>query len=137
MAFGIVNYDHNGKFICGICGKSFHKMSRHLKAKHKTNARKYRHQFGLDRNTPLMSKQSQINAKERFKRDKDVIMSGLIETREATIFKDGNAGRKKEKVREQTRLRLGALSKKVKGKKNLQTLLQAQEERIQRNRLDL
>lgn len=137
MAFGKVDFDHNGKFICDLCGKSFHKMSRHLKSMHKTNARKYRREFGLDRKTPLMSKQSIENAKKRFQRDKEIVMSGLIRTRDNTIFKVGNPGRKKEKLREQTKKRLRETPPGKKNKNELSYLLSAQEEIIQRKRLNL
>lgn len=137
MAFGKIDYDHNGKVICDLCGRSFHKMSRHLKSIHKTTAQKYRRTFGLDRCAALMSKQSQINAKERVKRDWDVVVGALDRSRDETMFKEGNKGRTKDRVREQTRKRMKENHPKKGKTKKIGFILDAEDEKIERKRLNL
>lgn len=45
---GEIHYDKNGKPICHICGKAYHKLMSHVVQKHGMTEREYKDEFSLD-----------------------------------------------------------------------------------------
>ena len=54
-SYGEMAYDNEGRVICHICGRAFHKLSIHLRTVHQLTAAEYREQFGLNKGTSLVS----------------------------------------------------------------------------------
>lgn len=50
---GEIHYDCDGNIICHICGRSFKKLSVHIKTKHNMDNKTYKEIFGLNRTVSL------------------------------------------------------------------------------------
>lgn len=50
---GEVHYDNEGNIICHICGRSFKKLSEHIRTKHHMDKDTYKEKFGLNRSVRL------------------------------------------------------------------------------------
>lgn len=104
---GVIEYDQDGKPICSICGKSFNRLLSHVRQKHHINEREYKLMNGLDLKKGICSKESSQKSREAALNNYDkVIAKNLIKGGEKTRFKDGDPGRTKDKVSEQTRIML-------------------------------
>jgi len=107
MSYGKIEYDSKGKPICEICGKSFKRVLSHARQKHDINERDYKVTYGLDLKKGICSEESsektRIKTLENF--DK-VIKDNLINKGSKSRFKNGDKGRTKDKVSEQTRIAL-------------------------------
>lgn len=53
---GEVHYDEEGNFICHECGRSFKKLSGHIKARHNLSNDEYREKYELNRSQGLTGK---------------------------------------------------------------------------------
>ena len=53
---GEIHYDKDGNIICRVCGRSFKKLSLHLKTKHRMSTCEYKETFGLNRTSKLTGK---------------------------------------------------------------------------------
>lgn len=107
MAYGIIEYDDDGKPICEICGKSFKRVIAHVRQKHNMNEREYKKEFGFDLKKGICSKESSELSRDRaiFNYDK-VIRKNLVEGGKVSRFQKGDPGRTKDMVSEQTRIML-------------------------------
>ena len=50
---GEIHYDDKGNIICHICGRSFKKLTEHIKFKHNIHKEDYKEKFGLNRTCKL------------------------------------------------------------------------------------
>lgn len=107
MAYGIIEYDDDGKPICEICGRSFKRVLNHVRQKHDMNEREYKLKFGFDLSKGICSEESSQATREKTLENYDrVIKDNLIKKGKKSRFKPGSKGRTKDKVSEQTRRRL-------------------------------
>ena len=58
MAYGILEYNEEGKPKCEICGKFFNRVISHVRQKHFLNEREYKKQFGFELKKGICSKES-------------------------------------------------------------------------------
>lgn len=113
MAYGVIEYDEDGKPICEICGKAFKRVLTHARQKHDITEKEYKKQFGFDLKKGICSKESaeatRIKTLENYdKVIKDNLLKGGIKSR----FQPGAKGRTKDKVSAQTRMMLKERLKK-------------------------
>lgn len=107
MAYGIIEYNAEGKPKCEICEEYFDRVASHVRQKHDISAKEYKIKYGFDLKKGICSKQSKLKSRERVLENYDKVVSdNLIKKGENTRFKEGSKGRTKEKVSEQTRLML-------------------------------
>lgn len=65
---GELHTDEIGRVICHECGRSFHKLTIHIKTRHNMSAEEYKEKHGLNRTTRLTSKSLQ----EKFRNNQAV-----------------------------------------------------------------
>lgn len=107
MAYGIIEYDDEGKPICEICKKSFNRVISHVRQKHNITEKEYKNKFGFDSKKGICSKESSNISREKIFQNYDkCITKNLIINGEKSRYKKGDEGRTKEMVSEQTRMRL-------------------------------
>lgn len=107
MSYGIIEYDQEGKPICEICGKSFHRVLSHVRQKHDMNEKEYKIKFGFDLHKGICSRFSQELSRRRVEENYEKsVKENLLKKGSKTRFKKGSKGRTKDKVSEQTRIRL-------------------------------
>ena len=107
MPYGIIEYDQDGHPKCELCGKHFKRVLSHVRQKHEMNEKDYKRQFGFDLKKGICSKESSELSRERTLSNYDkCIARNLMIKGAQTRFKAGDKGRTKDKVSEQTRLRL-------------------------------
>jgi hypothetical protein len=105
--YGKVEYDKEGKPICEICGKSFHRVLSHVRQKHDMSEQEYKKKFGLDLLKGICSEKSSSIAREKVYENYDKCISkNLIKGGQKSRFKKGSDGRTQPMVSEQTRLML-------------------------------
>ena len=106
MAYGIIEYDNDGKPICEICKKSFKRVLNHARQKHDISEKEYKLKFGLNLTKGICSKESSELSREKALDNYDKsIKQNLLQKGSKTRFKKGSKGRTKDKVSEQTRIR--------------------------------
>lgn len=102
-----ISYDHEGKPICHICGKSFKKLMTHVWQKHNMSAYDYKKTFGLETTKGIMCQESVEIARLRNKQNYDkVVKENLLTKGEPKRFQIGWEGRTKDKVSPMTRKKL-------------------------------
>lgn len=102
--YGTIGYNDEGKPICHICGKAYHKLMSHVHQIHEISAYEYKVEFGLETSKGIMSDDSKELASERaYENYDEVIAKNLIEKGVDTRYKIGCPGRTKDMVSEQTR----------------------------------
>lgn len=107
MSYGIIEYDNDGNPICEICKKSFKRVLSHVRQKHFISEKEYKLTFGLDVGKGICSKESSERSREMTLANYDkCIGKNLIHGGEKTRFSNGSIGRTRDKVQEQTRIRL-------------------------------
>lgn len=107
MSYGIIEYDSEGKPICEICKKSFHRVLSHVRQVHQMSEREYKLEFGFDLSKGICSKESAKRSRETtFANYDKCISKNLIHCGKKTRFTVGHHGRTKDMVQEQTRLML-------------------------------
>lgn len=107
MSYGKIEYDEDGLPKCEICGKYFKRILAHARQKHDITEREYKLQFGFDVKKGICSKESSETSREAVLRNADqCIGKNLIHGGAKSRFKDGDPGRTKDKVSEQTKIRL-------------------------------
>lgn len=113
MPQGTIEYNQDGKPICEICGKSFHRLLSHVRQKHQINEREYKLMYGLDLKKGICSKKSsQKSRRKALLNYNKVIKINLLSKGKKTQFKKGSKGRTKENVSTQTRKMLKERLKK-------------------------
>lgn len=107
MSYGVVEYDINGLPICEICKKPFIRVLNHARYKHNISAKEYKIMFGLDLKKGICSIESSKKSREHvYNNFNKVVKENLLKKGVHTQFKEGSKGRTKDKLSEQTRLRL-------------------------------
>ena len=107
MAYGTIEYSEDGKPKCEICGEYFSRVLNHARYKHFINEKEYKRQFGLDLYKGICSKDSAGKTRETTLRNYDkCVKVNLIIRGDKTRFSPGSKGRTKDKVSEQSRLKL-------------------------------
>lgn len=104
---GEIHTDDEGKLICHICGRSYDKLTSHIKGKHKISEHEYKERFGLNRTCRLTSEKLQ----ETFRNNPTVdILSVRVQ------FKKGHTVTKGKTKRLQTIKNRTGLTYKTKDK---------------------
>ena len=107
MSYGVIEYDEDGLPMCEICQKYFHRVMSHARQKHEMTAFEYKETFGLNNIKGICSKVSSEKTREATMSNFDkVITKNLLQNGKNTRFEKGWKGRTKEKVRQQTKVRL-------------------------------
>ena len=107
MSYGIIEYNEDGMPKCEICGNFYHRILPHARQKHDINEKEYKKAFGLDLKKGICSKESaertRVKTLDNYEKciGKNLIKNGIN-----TRFYKGFEGRPKEKVSEQTLIRL-------------------------------
>ena len=108
---GEVAYDNQGRVICHICGRAFHKVLTHCKQRHGLTAYEYKKMFGLDVKKGLTSNYTKEKLRKSVQDNYDKVVSeNLIKGGKKTRFINGSKGRTKDKVSLQTLKRLKQVS---------------------------
>jgi len=108
MAYGIIEYNEEGKPKCEICGEHFDRVVSHVRQVHEMSALEYKKKFGFDTSKGICSLSSKLKSRDRvFENYDKVVADNLIKKGSSTRYKKGSKGRTRDKVSEQTRLRLG------------------------------
>lgn len=107
MAYGILEYNEEGKPKCEICGKFFNRVISHVRQKHFLNEREYKKQFGFDLKKGICSKESSEKSRIKTLDNYEKCINQNLKIKGfKNRFKIGDKGRTKDKVSEQTRIRL-------------------------------
>ena len=107
MSFGKIEYNENGQPKCDICGNHFNRVISHVRQKHQINEKEYKKMFGFDLKKGICSKESSEKTRLKTLDNYDkCIGNNLITKGYKTRFNKGDEGRTKDKVSEQTRIRL-------------------------------
>ena len=107
MAYGIIEYNGEGKPKCEICEEYFDRVAYHVRQKHDMTAMEYKIAYGFDLHKGICSKESQEKSRVKaIENYENVIKCNLINNGKSTRFKAGSKGRTKDKVSEQTRIML-------------------------------
>lgn len=112
---GQVAYDKEGRIICHICGRAFKKVLSHARQRHGIDSIEYKKMFGLDVTKGLASEETKEKLRRSVAENYDkVVKQNLINNGEKTRFKEGDRGRTRDKVSEQTmkRLKMNRIIKK-------------------------
>jgi len=105
--YGVIEYNEDGKPMCEICGKHFNRVIAHARQKHDITEKEYKLRFGFDLKKGICSKESSAKSREKVMENYDkCIGQNLIKNGEKSRFQDGDPGRTKDKVSQQTKLRL-------------------------------
>ena len=114
MSYGKIEYNEDGQPKCEICGEYFNRVIAHARQKHEINEKEYKKRFGFDLRKGICSKESAEKSRERLFDNYDKCVTGnLLKNGAKSRFLKGSDGRGKEKVSEQTRIRL---KERLKGK---------------------
>ena len=107
MAYGVVEYDFDGKPICEICFLSFKRLLTHVRQVHKINERTYKKQFGLDLRKGICSRASSELSRQRTLDKAHICIEANLKTKGATTrFKKGSKGRTRDQLSQQTKIML-------------------------------
>ncbi len=110
MSIGIIKYNEDGLPMCEICGKHFKRVTYHVRQVHGISARDYKKAYGFDLIKGICSaSSSQKTSEQTISNYEKVIVPNLLNGGKETRFKDGSKGRTKDKVSEQTYIRLKQL----------------------------
>lgn len=109
MAYGVIEYNEDGLPKCEICGEHFNRVISHVRQKHEMNEREYKVRFGFNVKKGICSKDSAERTRERTLLNYDKCIKRNLTMKGAeSRFKQGDKGRTKEQVSEQTKLMLKA-----------------------------
>lgn len=107
MSFGKIEYDECGNPICEICKKSFKRVLSHVRQVHNMNEKEYKIMFGFDLSKGICSKESSEKTRDKTLLNYEKCISkNLISKGQKTRYNKDSEGRTKDKVQEQTRIRL-------------------------------
>jgi len=106
MSYGIIEYE-NGKPVCEICRRSFHRVMTHVRQVHEMTEREYKAQFGFEHLKGICSQASSEKTRIKTMQNYDtVIAKNLIKNGEKSRFKPESKGRTKDQVSEELRIKL-------------------------------
>ena len=97
---GEIHYDEEGNMICHVCGRSFKKLSEHIRAKHHMTNGEYKKKFELNRTAKLTGTNF----------TKPIIVNDITEYSRESRFKPGH--KKSSKTRRLQALKNRAAIKK-------------------------
>lgn len=104
MAYGVIEYDEDGKPKCEICGKYYHRVMSHVRQKHEMNERDYKVNFGFDLLKGICSKESKEKSRKAvYENYEKVVQNNLVRKGAKTRFSDGHSGRTRDMVSAQTK----------------------------------
>jgi hypothetical protein len=127
MAYGVIEYNAEGKPKCEICGEHHDRVLSHVRQKHGMSAKDYKVKFGFDSRKGICSKESSEKTRRKTLENRELVIDkNLIQKGSKSRFKKGHEGRTKEKVSEQTRI---ALKERLKTPK-MQEALKASGEKL-------
>ena len=107
MSYGKIEYNQQGQPKCEICGEYFNRVLSHVRQKHQMSEKEYKKQFGFDSKKGICSKESSEKTRIKTLNNYDkCIQRNLLVKGRGTRFEDEHTGRTKDKVSQQTRLRL-------------------------------
>lgn len=107
MSYGKIEYDQEGNPKCEICGLFFKRVLPHVWQKHEMNQRDYKMLFGFDLIKGICSEKSAAKTRRKtLKNYEKCIRKNLNIRGKSTRFIQGEVGRTKDMVSEQTRNRL-------------------------------
>lgn len=105
--YGVIQYNEDGQVLCEVCGLYFDRVATHVRQKHNLLAVAYKKMYGFDTKKGICSPQSAEISRKNNKAHYDrVVVQNLLKGGLKSRFKEGSIGRRKDKVSEQTRLRL-------------------------------
>ena len=87
----------DGKPVCHICGKSFHRLMSHVRQKHGISALEYKKMFGLNIGKGIISEESAKKSRNAVHNHPEII-EHLTTNGVKTRFKKGSKGRTIDKV---------------------------------------
>lgn len=86
---GVQDYDDEGKPICPICEKSFHRLIAHTRQSHGINQKDYVLRYGFCSGTSFLSKESKQKARLKVLNNPQII-EALTKNGQKTRFKIGH-----------------------------------------------
>lgn len=104
--FGKIQYTKEGLVVCEECGKSFKRLMNHVVQKHEMSSLDYKKKHGLSKGIGILSEESKKKSSDAFNRNREKVISNILEGGKKTRYTEGNEGRTKDKLSEQERLRL-------------------------------
>jgi hypothetical protein len=105
--YGIIEYNEEGLPKCEICGKYYNRVVSHVRQSHDMSAKDYKKEYGFDNKKGICSEKSANATRIKTMSNYDtVIAQNLLVGGKKSRFKQGSEGRTKDKVTEQTRIRL-------------------------------
>ncbi len=118
--YGVIEYNEEGMPKCEVCGKFFHRVLSHVRQKHQMNEKEYKANFGFDLHKGICSQESAARTREKTLENYDLcIAKNLIANGKKSRFSKGSAGRTRDKVSHQTRLKLKENSSRLHKHKTL------------------
>lgn len=87
----------DGKPVCHICGKSFHRLMSHVRQKHDMSALEYKRTFDLNVSQGIISEVSAKKSREAVYAHPEII-EGLTANGVKSRFKKGSKGRTRDKL---------------------------------------
>ena len=113
MSYGIIEYNEEGQPKCEICNKYFNRVVSHVSKKHHMTEKEYKIQFGFDLKKGICSAESSERSRIKALENYDTVIAvNLTIKGQKSRFKNGDKGRTKEQVSEQTRIMLKERLKK-------------------------
>ena len=107
MSYGVIEYNEEGLVKCEICGEYFHRVISHVRQKHNISAIEYKEKFGFDKHKGICSKKSAMLSRQKtLDNYHRCITNNLLVKGKKTRFKKGDKGRTRDKISEQTMIRL-------------------------------
>jgi len=107
MSYGIIEYNEEGQPKCEICNKYFNRVLAHVRQKHHMTEKEYKIQFGFDLKKGICSAESSERSRIKALENYDTVIAvNLTIKGQKSRFKNGDKGRTKEQVSEQTRIML-------------------------------
>ncbi len=103
MAYGTVEYNSEGNPICELCGKGFRKVISHVWQHHEMTGKEYKQMFGFDSKKGIVNRELAETLRQNVLNHYDDVIIPLIENGKKSRYKQGQEGRTKDKVSEQTR----------------------------------
>jgi hypothetical protein len=102
--YGEIEYDENGKPVCEICGKAFHRVISHIRQKHDMSEREYKLKYGFDLGKGICSLESSEKTRQKTLDNFDLVIGqNLIKGGQNSRFQKGDKGRTRDQISEQTR----------------------------------
>ena len=105
--YGIIEYNTEGQPKCEICGNYYNRVISHARQAHNMNEREYKTEYGFDLKKGICSVESSNKTREKTLANYDkCIGQNLLIKGETSRYAEGSTGRTKDKVSQQTKIRL-------------------------------